>query len=211
MPRSMRSVPFDALLVGEILIGALLLGPAPAARAGDDGKVQARDLMKLADDESKRRSKLFFGDQDSPDPVLLRDASDAGDHSEKARRVVAEEVLDHLEDELNEGKWIPWHRATRKDAGPSILFGLDDPAPAPAVATDSWRNRFRLSLVRGLEYRQQWTTLHSGKFEMRIFGPIVQGGPGLGLQLEGRALDRRFRLNAYGLTDEVGLTVAVEF
>jgi hypothetical protein len=46
---------------------------------------------------------------------------------------------------------------------------------------------------------------------MRVYGPVVPGGPGLGLQLKGHVLDRRFRLNAYGGTNEAGLTVDLQF
>lgn len=221
MPFSRRSVPFETLLLGELLLGAMLLAPPLPARADDDddGKIAARDIMEGIEDQAKERSKLFFGDERSPDPVLLRGGRRAGgdragnfDDPEKARRLVAEELLDGIEERLNQGRWIPFRRHDRKTTGPEVLFGLDDPAPEPPVAADSWRSRFRLSLMRGLEYRQEFQTgERNRKLQMRVFGPVVPGGPGLGFQLKGRVLERRFRLNAYGGTNEAGVTMDVEF
>lgn len=220
MPFSKRSVPFDTVLLGELLFGAFLLTIAPPARAGDDeddGRLAAREYLEDIQDEAKDRAKLFFGDDESPDPVLLRgrrggDRYGNFDDPEKARRLVAEEILDGLERRLNQGRWIPFRDEDRETTGPEILFGLDDPTPEPAVVVDSWRSRFRMSFVRGLEYKQEWATgYRNRKLQMRVFGPVVPGGPGLGFQLKGHVLDRRFRLNAYGGTNEAGLTMDLEF
>jgi hypothetical protein len=219
MPFSRRSVPFDTLLFGELLLGALLLGPASPALADDDddGQLGAREVLENIHDDAKESAKFFFGDEDSPDPVYARggytgDRFGNFDDPEKARRLVAEEILDGLEDRLNQRRWIPFRDRDRKRSGPEILFGLEDPTPAPVVTGDSWRSRFRVSLARGLEYRQEWPTdAHNRKLQMRVFGPVVPGGPGLGLQLKGHLLDRRFRLNAYGGTNEAGLTMDFEF
>jgi hypothetical protein len=221
MPFSKRSVPFDTVLLGEILLGAFLLTAANPARAGkgddEDGRIAAREVMESIHDDAKQRAKFFFGDDESPDPVPLRggrvgDRYGNFDDPEKARRLVAEEILDGLEDRLNQGRWIPFRHRDRERSGPEILFGLDDPTPEAPVLADSWKSRFRVSLVRGLEYKQEWATgERNRKLQMRVFGPVVPGGPGLGLQLKGHVLDRRFRLNAYGGTNEAGLTMDLEF
>lgn len=227
MPCSKRSHhSFDSILLGELLLGALLLVPAAPARAGDDerdGRLAAREVLEDFHEEVQERERFFYGDDEAPDLVRERGPRLRGDRvgsfedPEQARRLLSEELLDRLEDRLNrgfnEGRWIPfWHRDDRKGSGPEILFGLDDPAPGPAAATDSWRSRFRLSLVRGLEYRQDFATSQPNrKLQMRVFGPVVPGGAGLGFQLKGHVLDHRFRLNAYGGTNEAGLTVDLEF
>lgn len=222
MPFSKRSVPFDTVLLGEILLGAFLLTAANPARAGkggddEDGRIAAREVMESIHDDAKQRAKFFFGDDEAPDPVPLRggrvgDRYGNFENPEKARRLVAEEILDGLEDRLNQGRWIPFRHPDRKSSGPEILFGLDDPSSEAPVLDDSWKSRFRVSLVRGLEYKQEWATgERNRKLQMRVFGPVVPGGPGLGLQLKGHVLDRRFRLNAYGGTNEAGLTVDLEF
>lgn len=225
MSFSTRSVPFlrlPSLLLGELLIGASLLAFAVPAQAGNDdrdGRLAAREMLENVHDEAKQRAKFFFGDDRSPDPVLLRGGRQfRGDRPgdfhdpDKARRLVAEEILQGLETRLNQGKWIPFRNKERETTGPEVLFGLEDPGPELPVVTDSWRSRFRLSLVRGLEYRQEF---HPGngnrKLQMRVFGPVVPGGPGLGMQLRGQVLERRFRLNAYGGTNEAGLTMDLEF
>jgi hypothetical protein len=220
MPFSMRTVP--SLPLRSVLIGAFLLASAGPARADDDdrdGKLSAREVMEGVHDVAKERSKFFFGTDESPDPVIGRgghrfQGDRPGDFHdpEKARRLVAEEILDGVEARLNQGKWIPFRHRDRKTTGPDVLFGLDDPSPGIPVMTDSWTSRFRVSLVRGLEYRQEFATGdRNRKLQMRVFGPIVPGGPGLGLQLKGHVLDRRFRLNAYGGTNEAGLTMDFEF
>jgi len=222
MPVSRRPAPFDRLLLGELLLGAVLLGPVLPARAGDDddGKIAARDVMEGVQDQARERARLFFGDDRSPDPVLERrgrhlTADRVGNFTdpEKARRLLAGELLDGIEERLNHGRWIPFRHPDRKTTGPEVLFGLEDPTPEPpAVAADSWRSRFRLSLMRGVEYRQEFQTgERNRKLQMRVFGPVVPGGPGLGFQLKGRVLDRRFRLNAYGGANEAGLTMDLEF
>jgi len=221
MPFSKRSVPFDTVLLGEILLGAFLITAAgPAAGKGDedhDGRIAAREVMESIHGDAKQRTKFFFGGDDSPDPVQARggrggDRYGNFDDPEKARRLVAEEILDGLEERVNQGRWIPFRHRDRKTSGPEILFGLDDPTPEVPVLTDSWKSRFRVSLVRGLEYKQEWATgERNRKIQMRVFGPVVPGGPGLGLQLKGHVLDRRFRLNAYGGANEAGLTVDLEF
>jgi hypothetical protein len=222
MPFSRRSVPFDTVLIGELLLGALLLAPAGPAWAGnddeEDGRLGAREVLENIHDDAKHRRKFFYGDEDSRDPVWARgrrggDRYGNFDDPEKARRLVAEEILDGLEQRLNQRRWIPFRDRDRKRSGPEILFGLDDPTPAPPViASDAWHSRFRLNLMRGLEYRQEWPTgERNRKLQMRVFGPVVPGGPGLGLQLKGHVLDRRYRLNAYGGSNEVGMTMDLEF
>jgi hypothetical protein len=241
---SKRAVPFDTLLLGEILLGALLFLPARPVRAGGDGEgpderwrqggIAARDVVEPYLEDSRDRSRFFYGDDRGPDPVLLRggrvgDRYGNLDDPEQARRRVAEEMLDRLEQRLNRPDWIPFRDRgrdreedgdreredargrDRKHPVPDILFGLEDPMPAPPVTDDSWMSHFRLSLSRGLEYRQEWETGPNRKLQMRLYGPVVPGGPGLGLQLRGHVLDRRFRLNAYGGASEAGLAVDVEF
>ena len=221
MSFSMRSV--FSLPLHAVLLGAFLLAPALPVRAGDDdeqdGRLSARDVVEGVHDVVKERNKFFFGTDESPDPVIGRgghrfQGDRPGDFHdpEKARRLVAEEILDGVEDRLNQGKWIPFRHRDRKTTGPDVLFGLDDPSPAIPVMTDSWTSRFRVSLVRGLEYRQEFATgERNRKIQMRVYGPVVPGGPGLGLQLKGHVLDRRFRLNAYGGTNEAGLTMDFQF
>jgi hypothetical protein len=218
MPFSRRSIPFGTLQLGAPLLAAFLLAPV-GARAGNDdrdGRVAARELMEGVHDDARNRAKLFYGDQDSHDPVRDRghryDRVGNFEDPDKARRLVAEELLSGIEQRLNEGRWIPFRNKDRKTSGPQVLFGLEDPTPEPPVVGDSWRSRFRVSLVRGLEYRQEFATgERNRKLQMRVYGPVVPGGPGLGLQLRGHALERRFRLNAYGGTNEAGLTVDFEF
>lgn len=225
MPFSWSSTRFDAFLLAALLPAAVMLATAAPARADRDdrdGQIGAREVMETIQDQAQERTKLFFGDSDpsSPDPVRDRAPRLGGDRvgnfedPYEARRLLAEEFLDGIEDRLNEGRWIPfwgWGR-DRKASGPEILFGLDDPTPEPVVGDDSWRSRFRLSLVRGLEYRQEFAAGQGdGKLQMRLFAPIVPGGPGLGFQLKGRMLERRFRLNAYGGASEAGLSMEIEF
>src|SRR5690606_3464896 len=159
-----RSVPFlrlPSILIGELLLGASLLAAATPARAGDDerdGQLAAREVLENLHDEARQRTRCLFGDDTSPDPVLLRGGRQfRGDRPgdfhdpEKARRLVSEEILRRLEERLNQGKWIPFRNKERKTTGPEVLFGLEDPAPELPVPTDTWRSRFRVSLVRGLE------------------------------------------------------------
>lgn len=217
---SRRSVPLDTLLIGELLLGAFLLVPA-AARGGNDdrdGRIAAREFLDGIHDDARTRSRLFDGDLDAPDPVrdrgrrLRYDRAGNFEDPDKARRLVAEEILAGLEQRVNEGRWIPFRNKERGSPGPQVLFGLEDPTPESPVVGDSWRSRFRVSLVRGLEYRQEFATgERNRKLQMRVYGPVVPGGPGLGLQLRGHALDRRFRLNAYGGASEAGVTVDFEF
>lgn len=246
MPFSKRSVPFETVLLGEILLGAFLLSLAVPARAGNDdddedefeGRISTGQFLEDLDDQAKNRSQFFFGDHSSPDPVLGRggfrgDRYGNFDDPERARQAVAEDLLDRLEDRLNEKSkdWNPF-RKDEDDArvaeperkrerereepprspDPALLFGLEDADPPPAfVSGESWKSRFRLTLSRGLEYKQEWPTEGDRKLQMRIYGPVVPGGPGLGLQLRGHVLDRRFRLNAYGAEKEFGLAFDVEF
>lgn len=249
MPFSRRPFPFDTVLLGELLLGAFLITAAPPARAGGDddedeeyqGRISAGQLMEAIDDHARYRSELFFGNQDAPDPVLFRggrggDRYGNFDDPEKARRMLAEEWLERLEQRLNQKskEWNPFRdedegrkrdgngdRNRKRDrdrdeawrsSGPKLLFGLEDPTPDPVVIGESWKSRFRMSLVRGLEYRQEWPAGGGDrKLRMRVYGPIVPGGPGLGLQLKGHLLDHRFRLNAYGAEKEFGLTMDLEF
>lgn len=219
MTFSRRSIPLDTLLLGELLLGAFLLAPV-AARAGNDdrGRVTARDVVENVYDDARGRARLLYGDADKADPVhdrgrrLRYDRAGNFEDPDKARRLVAEELLSGIEQRLNEGRWIPFRNKDRKTSGPQVLFGLEDPTPEPIAVGDSWKSRFRVSLVRGLEYRQDFATgERNRKLQMRVYGPVVPGGPGLGLQLRGHALDRRFRLNAYGGTNEAGVTVDFEF
>ena len=221
MPFSRRSDSCPSLQLGIPLLAALLLAPM-AARAGDDddrGRIAARELVESVHDDARTRAKVFYGDRESRDLVhdrghrLRYDRVGNFEDPDKARRLVAEELLSGIEQRLNEGRWIPFRNKDRETSGPQVLFGLEDPTPGPPVVVgDSWRSRFRVSLVRGLEYRQEFETgERNRKLEMRVFGPVVPGGPGLGLQLRGHALDRRFRLNAYGGANEAGLSVDLEF
>jgi hypothetical protein len=211
-----RSTPFHRLPLAAPLLGALVLLPAAPVRAGDDddnGRIAAREVMETIHDQAKDRAKFFFGDDESPDPVLDRGKrgrvrfGEIDDQGRK-RRLAAEEILDGIEDRLNQGKWIPFRH--RKASGPQVLAGLDELAPDPPAIDDSWRSRFRFSVVRGIEYRQD-VPLAGNRLQMRFYGPVVPNGPGLGFQLKGRVLDRRMRLNAYGTTDEAGLTLDIEF
>jgi hypothetical protein len=227
MPFSRRPVSFDALLIGEILLGALLLaGPARADDDDDDGRLSAREVMEEIHDEARDRARWMFGDDDDHDPVYARpgrgDRTGSFDNPDQARRLVAEEILDRLEARLNEGRWIPFRNEERKErkerkerrerSGPEILFGLEDPTAQAPVLADPWTSRFRVSLMRGLEYKQEFDTRNPRrKLEMRVFGPVVPNGPGLGVQLKGHVLERRFRMNAYGTGDEAGLTLDLEF
>jgi len=211
-----RSTPFHRLPLAASLFGALSLLPAGPVRADDgdrDGKIAAREVMETIHDQAKDRAKFFFGDEDSPDPVV--DRGQRGrvrfgeiDDQGRKRRLAAEEILDGLEDRLNQGKWIPFRH--RKASGPQVLAGLDELAPDLPVMDDSWRSRFRFNLARGIEYRQDFARA-GDKLQMRFYGPVVPNGPGLGFQLKGRVLDHRMRFNAYGTTDEAGLTLDIEF
>lgn len=226
MPFSKRSVHRETIL-GELLIGIVLLAAVPPARA--DGKVSSRDVNQGSYDEARERHKLFFGDEDSPDPVLMRTDGAFGDRvnrfndPEHARQL--KEVLDGLERALNrgvnEGRWIPFRNRDRKASDPAILFELDAPTAEQPIASESWTSRFRFKLSRGLEYRQQWPTgARDRALEMRISGPVVNDGLGLGLRLEGYVLDMPFQLKAYGGTVhdgmseteiEAGITFDLEF
>lgn len=219
MPFSSRSAPGASLQFGAPLLAALLI--APVARAGSDdrdGHLAASELVEELQDEAQARAELFYGDRGGHDPLEGRPLHFADDpvgvapDPDPTRRVMAEELLTLLEERLNEGRWIPFRDRDRKTSGPQVLFGLDDPAAeAPAVG-DSWRRRFRVNLTRGLEYRQEFGAGdRDGKLQMRVYGPVVPGGPGLALQLRGRALDRRFRVNAYGSPSEAGVVVDFEF
>lgn len=221
MPFSKRSVPADAIL-GELLIGIFILTSAASAQAG--GTVPASDVNQGSYDMARERHKLFFGDEDSPDPVLLRGNGAGGDRinrfddPENARHL--KETLDGLEQALNrrvnEGHWFPLRKRDRKPTGPEILFGLEPAAPEP-VATDSWKSRFHFGLSRGLEYRQEWPTGERDRtLQMRISGPVVNDGLGLGFRLEGHVIDLPFQLKAYGGTgsdgtSEAGITFDLEF
>jgi hypothetical protein len=174
---------------------------------------------------ARERHKLFFGDEHSPDPVLLRGNSAGGDRinrfddPENARRL--KEILDGLEQTLNrkvnEGHWLPFGKQERKPTNPEILFELEPAAPHEPVATDSWKSRFHFRLSRGLEYRQEWPTGERDRtLQMRISGPVVNDGLGLGFRLDGHVLDLPFQLKAYGSRgydgrNEAGITFDLEF
>lgn len=222
MPFSTRSAPFDGLPFAASLLGLLLLAPVAPARADDDdedkGRIQVSDFMGERYEEEQQRAKLLFGDEKSPDPVIdrrgLRGRGEARGFAAdaEARRRVVEELLDGVEDRVNEGRWIPFRH--RKATGPEILKSLDGLAEggSEAVADPSWRSRFRVSLARGLEYRQEFATGEGDrKLQMRLFGPVVPGGPGLGFQLRGYVSDYRLRINGYGSASEAGITFDLEF
>jgi hypothetical protein len=208
MPLSKRSVHCETIL-GELLIGIALLAAAPAARAGG-GTIGANDINQGHYDEAKERSKLFFGDEDSPDPVLMRADGAFGDRvnrfDDPENEKQLEEVLDGLEQALNrgvnEGRWVPFRHRDRKAGDPKVLFGLDAPTiqEPVAAANETWKDRFHFKLSRGLEYRQQWPTARKGGIEMRISGPVVNDGLGLGFRLEGQLFELPFQLKAYGGT-----------
>jgi hypothetical protein len=220
MPFSCRSAPCASLPLGAPLLAALLF--APVARAGNDdssGHVAASELVEEAQGEANARAELFYGDHGNRDSRhdrglrLHEDRALGLGDPDATRRLMAEELLAGLENRLNEGRWIPFRNRHRKSPGPQVLLELQDTEPEPPIGgDDSWRSRFRVNLTRGLEYRQEFGAGEErDKLQMRVYGPVVPGGPGLGLQLRGRALDRRFRLNAYGGASEAGVTVDFEF
>lgn len=218
---STRSTPFDGLPFAASLLGLLLVAPSDPARAdGGKGRIESRDFVEERFDFERQRAKLLFGDEKSPDPVIdrrgLRGRGDADGFAadEESRRRVAEELLDGLEERFNEGRWIPFRHP--KATGPEILKSLDGlaeaEAQAQAIPDASWRSRFRLSLVRGLEYRQDFSGPDGDrKMQMRLFGPVVPGGPGLGFQLRGDLFDHRMRIQGYGGPSEAGITFDLEF
>jgi hypothetical protein len=102
--------------------------------------------------------------------------------------------------------WRPfWHK---RPPGPEILMSLDEPAAAPSAKKAG--GRLHLNLSRGLEYRHEFP-LGDRKLSLKVHGPVVQGGAGLGLQMNGRVKDHRIRMRAYGTMDEAGVTVDFEF
>ena len=132
--------------------------------------------------------------------------------SDRARGVAARELLEAIEDGVNAGNWIPFrHRKTR---GQEILATLEQSLPedeASVVPTEqSLRSRFRFHLARGIEYRQE-VEVAEQPLKMRIYGPIVSGSPGLGLQLRGDVSDHAFEFQAFGSADEVGVEIRFGF
>jgi hypothetical protein len=221
MPLSKRSV-LSGAIVGELLITLLFIS-ARSAEAG--GTAPARAVLDNSYDMARERHRLLFGDEHSPDPVLLRSNPAGGDRinrfddPENARHL--KEILDGLEHALNrkvnEGHWLPFGKPDRKPTDPVTLFDLEPDAPREPDATDSWKDRFHFRLSRGLEYRQEWPTGERDRMlQMRISGPVVKDCLGLGFRLEGHMLDLPFQLKAYGGRrydgrSEAGISFDLEF
>lgn len=210
---------FESLLIGILLL--LTAGPAEAGNRGD--KISARDVVENANEHAERTSELLFGDRKEKKkastvrPVGRRELAGGGGGGmaaaadvEPVRGVAALELLERIEDGINSGSWIPFR--DRRSAGRRILAEYEersDDAPRPLVE-ESFRSRFHFDVMRGIEYRQD---LPFGERGMRldVYGPITPGGPGLGLQLKGHVVEHRFKLKAYGSTNEGGVTVDIEF
>jgi hypothetical protein len=216
MPLTKRSVPCDAIL-GELLIGAFLLAAAAPAEAG--GKVGMADVNQGHYDESRERDKLWWGDEDSPDPVLLRnwgalERANRFDDPEHARHF--EEILDGLEQAVNrgfnQGQWNPFRKRDRERLDPETLFEVEAPTIAAPAPSESWMSHFRVRMSSGLEYRQEWPVGGPNRtLQMRIFGPVVEESLGLGFRLDGHVFDRVFQLKAYGGTNEDGPEAGLQF
>jgi hypothetical protein len=212
MPFSARTLPLEMLL-----IGALLMPGSPALAGDGDGKARkivARDILdEIHNEQDEKAEFLFGGGRKRPGILKPRRASrveaPARLHdppADLARKVEARDVVPEIDDDSTELSWRPfWHK---RPAGRQILMSLDEPTPPPAARSTG--GRFHLNLSRGLEYRRDFP-MGDRKLSLKVHGPIVQGGPGLGLQMNGRVKDHRIRMRAYGSIEEAGVTLDFEF
>ena len=166
----------------SLLIGALLLGPA-AARAGGgfDAEAQAAFLDSLA-----------------PDPEAAAKAH--------ARDAFVRNLARRLEDRANEKLLLSVPRD--KSSGPAVLAAVGEAVPDPPKV--SFREHFRLSLRRGLEYRHK-VDLGDQRLSMKLWGPIVGSKPGLGFAVDSVVEAHRVQMKAYGSMEKAGLQIELEF
>lgn len=133
-----------------------------------------------------------------------------GDEHAAARGLAARQLLEKLEEQINTGKWIPFRRPRSRGERILATFEESSPEPANGRGPDPFLDRFRFNLSRGLEYGQRIPLSRQG-LKLKLYGPIVSGAPGLGLQLKGRLAARDFKLKALGSTDEASLGLEIEF
>jgi hypothetical protein len=146
-------------------------------------------------------------DTDSPAELVATLVGTSHEHVEAAdRKTLSRDIAKRLEDRETERSWLPfWHG---KPAGREVLFG-DDPAPVPPPSF--FREHFRFTLKRGVEYRQKFQ-VREQDLQLKVWGPIVGDNPGLGIALDGLRVEQsRVRIKAYGSTDKSGLQIDVEF
>jgi hypothetical protein len=213
MPFSARTTACQTLLLGSFL----LLPGLPAQAGGDRSRnISARDFVDGARNDPAQNSDLLFSQHsgrghDRPRRIRGREhlgRLDEESASDRMRALAYLDALSALEDRLNDSHWLPFRH--HDPSGPAVLESLDRPAADASSKDESLRSHFRIKLLRGVQYRQEFP-VGDRKLSLEVYGPVVPGGPGLGLQMKSRVADHGVRMKAYGSMDEAGFTIDINF
>lgn len=88
-----------------------------------------------------------------------------------------------------------------------VLLSLDR-APIPLGQP---RSELRFSLKKGLEYRRRFA-VGARRLTLELWGPVVKGKPGLGVELKGLELgSHELRVDAYGNANQGRVRLKLSF